>query len=103
MDKRFSIEIDGRKVPMRVNKFALTVYRVTFKKDLGKTLAYYCNLDNLKMDAKTFGQVAQIVWAFAKTADPRIPKFSKWVKRFKVFPVREIIVEITEKINEQRK
>lgn len=94
--KKFSVEIDDKEVPMMAGPRTHAVYKKYFKKSLIKSInKYIISYENNY--ANNLG-IAEIIWSFAKTANPTLPSFKDWVDSCKTLPVREIIMEITEKL-----
>ncbi|UJF27457.1 hypothetical protein [Planococcus sp. 107-1] len=99
-NKAFAIEIDGKQVDLKINRAARKLYKSRFKLDLFKAMEDHLELE--KMNLKQSNQMAQIVWAFAKTSDPKIPEYEEWIETFEVFPLADIFTDIVTKLKESR-
>lgn len=97
-DKSFSVIIDGKKVDLRINRSAIKLYKSRFGLDLFKVMDDHLKLK--EMNLKQSDQMAQIIWAFAKTANHTIPEYEVWLDRFEVFPLADIFTEIAKKLKE---
>lgn len=57
------------------------IYQSLFKRDLGEDLKDYSENDHIHSDLHR--TTMQMVYAFAKTANPKIKKPNKWIKQFR--------------------
>lgn len=99
-NRAFAITIDGKRVDLKINRAARKLYKSRVGLDLFKAMDDHLKLE--KMNLKQSEQMAQIVWAFAKTSDPKIPEYEEWIETFEVFPLADIFTEIVTKLRESR-
>lgn len=100
IDKSFNLEIDGKQVNLRVNNSANVLYKKHFRRGLIKTLNKYKVIKKFPLSFNDSTEVAQIVWVFAKIADPKILPYKKWILSFEEFPIAKILPAIVKKIKE---
>lgn len=94
--RKFSVEIDDKEVPMMAGPRTQLVYRKYFKKDLKKTINK-C-IVSYENNYKNNVEVAEVIWSFAKAANPCLPEFNKWIDSCESIPVRTIVMEMAEKL-----
>jgi hypothetical protein len=107
MDK--TIVIDGKKVSFRCSSITLAIYKKQFKREL------YKDILKLEESQKLFGLKTlqsgdlnlyeletyhRIAWAFAKTANRRVPSPYQWLEEFELFPIYEVFPELLELLSE---
>lgn len=95
-NRAFPIEIDGKKVNLKINRSARKLYKSRFGLDLFKAMGDHLQLE--RMNSKNSEQMKKIVWAFAKTADAKIPEYEEWIETFEVFPLADIFTDIVKKL-----
>lgn len=96
MSKRFLIEIDGKEIPMCASLMTKRIYRKNFHGDLITNIGIYST--DYKNDLYHNEKLAQIIWSFAKTANPNLPNYNDWVDSCTTLPVKGIFLEIQEKL-----
>lgn len=103
---------DGLPVEVKMNATsgALYRYREQFKSDfltdladIDKRIRRIKKTNNSEEDSKLeeFQQCRleifeRIAWAMAKTSDPTIPTIDKWLDKFKMFAIYEVLPDIME-------
>jgi hypothetical protein len=102
------IEIDGKKVTLKTNGSCTKRYKMQFQRDFFADilklnfLTKFKNADGeVNLESMTDSDIARIdmdifvdmLWVFAKTADPKIPEPLTWLSEFDEFPVFELISE----------
>ena len=97
-----TITIGGRPINFKATGGTLCIYKQQFQEE------YYNDLFSLetmeKSNLHTPQEVYlrrykigfQLIWAMAKNADNSIPDPETWAKQFKVFPMQEILPQVTE-------
>lgn len=98
MNIRFTVEIDGKNVPMCAGPMTKRIYKKTFQGDLIKNIVNFTT--NYNNDLYHNEKLAQIIWSFAKIANPTLPNYNDWVDSCDSIPVKDILFQILEKMKE---
>lgn len=94
MNIAFTYDVYGQPLPLKINLHAIMIYQKTFKRNFKRSLEEIGNIKKLHISTPEGKMAAQMIWAFAKAAQPKIPKFNQWKKQFISFPLNRIFVEI---------
>lgn len=89
------IKVGDREIKVVCNAFMPILYKRQFGRDFFA--------DMMKMDGASEGDFSHIdietmfnmVWCMARLADKSIPPSDEWLECFDVFPISEIIPEVT--------
>lgn len=97
------LTIDGRQVRFKSTGAFLLRYKAQFGRDALQDifkLQAAVGTDGQIKDASALDLeiIFNLVWTLAKTADPKIPPPMEWLDTFDVFPLQEIVPEVTEMI-----
>ena len=76
-----TVRSQGITFPVAFGIETFVFYRTLFKSDLGGDLKEYSENDHIHSDLHR--TTMQMVYAFAKTANPKIKKPKKWIKQFR--------------------
>ncbi|EKN68073.1 hypothetical protein P9E76_15475 [Schinkia azotoformans] len=108
-----TVTIDGKKVRFKSTGATALRYKAQFKKDYFSEILKLnqlsklkvdknsqLDLDNVELDNVDFEVFFNITWSLAKTADNSIPDPLTWLDGFDVFPILDIIPELTDMIVE---
>ncbi|PEA86640.1 hypothetical protein [Bacillus thuringiensis] len=100
-----TIVIDGKDIQLKVTGATPIRYGAEFGKDyfadvlkLGalEELADIQNMDYTKLDRLDTGVLYNVIYIFAKEADPNISEQFTWLASFDEFPVFDIVAEVQE-------
>lgn len=101
MDK--TVVIDGKKIPFRCSSITLAIYKKQFKRELYKDILKLeegeklIGLNTLKSGDLNLNELEiyhHIAWAFAKTANHKVPSPYKWLENFELFPIYEVLPQL---------
>lgn len=106
------INISGKNIPLRASAATTKRYKMQFQRDflgdmlkvakLAKSIGNEFDIEKAteedikKLDFDIF---SDIVWVFAKTANPSIAEPLSWLDQFDEFPIEDIIPEILDLIS----
>mgnify|MGYP000108626338 CR=1 FL=1 len=108
-----TITIDGKQVKLKANAASAKRYKAQFRRDLFAdmfklgAIGTFASQDategtidfsNLDFDKVDFEVCYDLVWLYAKTADPEIPDPMTWLEGFDEFPIYDIMPEINEMV-----
>lgn len=101
-----TIIIDDKEVQLRSSGATAIRFKMQFKKDFfaeimkleGLSKLDFDNLDPDSLDKLDFEVFYNLIWAFAKTANPNIKEPLSWLDEFESFPIVEILPEIQDMI-----
>lgn len=99
------IIIDGKKVPLKVHAGCTRLYKSQFRRHLihdlfkMKKLEKYIVDGELKADDEVIAQIdfevfSDLLWLFAKAANPSIEPPFEWESQFTCIPLRTVLPEI---------
>lgn len=102
-----TIEVDGKKIPLKSTGATVLRYKQQFGKDyFGELLKMTKAIEPMKKNKKMtnladsdlslldFEILYNFIWVLAKTANPTIPEPLEWLDGFDSFPIVEIMPEI---------
>ena len=97
------LTIDGRQVKFKSTGAFLPKYKAQFGRDALQDIFKLRDAVDSKgqiknIDALDLEVFYNLIWTLAKTADPSIPPPLEWLDEFSVFPLNEILPELTELI-----
>ena len=90
------INIDGRDVTFKTNGAVPLRYKLQFHRDFFGDIMKMQTLTDGDMSTLDLEVFYNIAWIFAKTADPTIPTPIEWLETFDVFPIADIVPEISD-------
>ncbi|KUH44876.1 hypothetical protein ACU80C_19785 [Bacillus mycoides] len=108
-----TITIDGKQVRLKGTAATVKRYKAQFRRDLfadmfalgamGTTTSpdsteATIDLSTLDFNKVDFEVIYDLVWLYARTADPSIPDPITWLDGFDEFPIYEIMPEINDLI-----
>lgn len=88
-----TVVIDNKEVKFKTNGAAPLKYKFQFKRDFFSDIVKMQSAMDGDLSALDLETFYNILWIFAKTADPSIPEPIKWLETFDSFPLAEIIPE----------
>lgn len=99
-----TIEIDGKQVKLKSHAAIPLMYQAQFKRDFFADILKMNKLSEFNTKKKNFEVLADldstvfynILWIYAKSANPNIEEPIKWFSQFEEFPLQDIILEITD-------
>ena len=102
-----TIFIDGQQIPLKVTAGCMRMYKLQFRRDLIrdvyklKRFEEFIENDELIMSDEALANVdfelfADLLWVFAKKANPNIPSPMDWEDSFTSIPFIEIYPEVIE-------
>ena len=98
MDK--TVIIDGKPVPLRITGGTLRRYKEQFGVEYYNDNAAANTLEGNEKTRAVEAVGFRLIWALAKTADPKLPDPLTWIGSFGKFPLDEIISEATGLVND---
>ncbi|OOR57498.1 hypothetical protein BGP34_13540 [Bacillus mycoides] len=108
-----TITIDGKQVKLKSTAATVKRYKAQFRRDLFADMFALgamgtitspdstegtIDLSTLDFDKVDFEVIYDLVWLYAKTADPSISDPLTWLDGFDEFPIYEIMPEINDLI-----
>ncbi|MFF2242197.1 MULTISPECIES: hypothetical protein [Bacillus cereus group] len=108
-----TITIDGKQVRLKCTAATVKRYKAQFRRDLFADMFALgamgtvaspdspeatIDISNLDFKQADFEVFYDLVWLYAKTADPSIPDPITWLDGFGEFPIYEIMPEINDMI-----
>ena len=90
-----TLTIDGRQIKFRHTGGTLMRYRNQFNSEFFADLAVLNNAQN-DLTKINFAVVENLIWAFAKTANERIPDPQTWYDSFDEIDILEVWSELSE-------
>lgn len=108
-----TIVIDGKQVRLKSTVATVKRYKAQFRRDLFADMMALgaigtftpqdgsqpsIDLSNVDLKKIDFEVIYDLVWLYAKTADPNLPDPITWLDGFEEFPIYEIIPEINDMI-----
>ncbi|MBD5798403.1 hypothetical protein BHU24_05260 [Bacillus pseudomycoides] len=108
-----TITIDGKQVRLKSTAATVKRYKAQFRRDLFADMMglgaigtvtsqdgsqSYIDLSNVNLKQVDFEVIYDLVWLYAKTANPDIPDPITWLDGFDEFPIYEIMPEIDDMI-----
>ena len=103
------IEISGKQIPFKSNGGTMRKYRTQFGRDLLKDVLKMKPGNDVDLSKMTEEEQAEwatetidtsvfedVIWVFAKTADPSIKPVEQWLEEFDEFPLFEIFAQVQE-------
>lgn len=95
INKSFFDDVDFSKIDI-VDKTEEEISKqIMANVDMSKLIAAEMDKDLFSLDFEETEQAGQIIWAFAKNADEKLPDYEDWIDDFDfVLPVDKIITEI---------
>lgn len=107
-----TINIGGRDVRLKSTGATALRYKQQFGKDyfaeifkmakgLGAAKGETVDTENMtdeQIDALDFQIFTNLIWVFAKTADPSIPDPVTWLDEFEEFPIQDVAQEVADMI-----
>ncbi len=97
-----TLTIDGRTVRFKCSGGTLMRYRNQFNSEF---LADLSALNNVQNDATkiNFAVIENMIWAFAKTADPAVPDPQTWYDSFDEIDIYAVWMELSELVSQSVK
>ncbi|MBC1505585.1 hypothetical protein HCJ58_01105 [Listeria sp. FSL L7-1509] len=102
-----TIEVDGKKIPLKSTGATVLRYKQQFGKDYFSELMKMTkaiepmkknkkmtNLADSDLSLLDFEVLYNFVWVLAKTANPNIPEPLEWLDGFDSFPIVDIMPDI---------
>ncbi|PFW87248.1 hypothetical protein COL32_27580 [Bacillus pseudomycoides] len=108
-----TITIDGKQVRLRSTAATVKRYKAQFRRDLFADMMGLgaistvtsqdgsqstIDLSNVNLSRVDFEVIYDLVWLYAKTANPDIPDPITWLDGFDEFPIYDIMPEIDDMI-----
>ncbi|MEY6553608.1 hypothetical protein AB8Q00_24605 [Bacillus cereus] len=108
-----TLVIDGKQVRLKSTAATVKRYKAQFRRDLFADMMALgaigtftpqdgsqpsIDLSNVDLKKIDFEVIYDLVWLYAKTADPNLPDPITWLDGFEEFPIYEIIPEINDMI-----
>ena len=101
------IIIDGKEINLKVTAACTRLYKMQYRRDLMRDVYKLKTLDNFIKDGEVvapdelianvdFEMFLDLLWTFAKKADPSIPSPLEWEDQFTVIPFRDILPVVME-------
>lgn len=99
-----TIEVDGKKVKLKSHAAVPLLYKAQFKRDFfGDLVKLYKfrKFDPKKENYEVLSDLDStifynLIWIYAKAADPNIDDPITWLSQFDEFPINEIMLQVTE-------
>lgn len=101
------ITIDGQQVSLKVSGGCVRMYKLQFRRDLMRDIFKLKQLEKYVVDGAMiaddevianidFEIFSDLLWTFAKKANPNIPSPMEWEDQFTSIPFTEVFPEIIE-------
>lgn len=84
------VEIEGRKIKLKVHGNVPTMYMQQFGTDL------FADVHTMENNGVSFGVFNNFLWTLAKAADKELLPPDEWNETFTVFPIVECLDEVME-------
>lgn len=92
-----NVRTEGIEFPVAFGMTTQSIYKRAFKSDLLNDLDKFSDLSKTGFSHNEYHRAAmRIVWAFAKTANPRVKKPNVWIKQFRGHDPHDIFTQATE-------
>lgn len=91
VNRRFTITIDNKKVPLAFTRYTEPMHKKYFKRDFFGTLLRITQKFEEITSIPNGARLAEIVWTLAKTENEKIEPFHKWFGKIAEFPTKEIL------------
>lgn len=97
MYKLGNVKTEGIEIPVAFGITTQAIYKRAFKSDLLNDLDNFSDLSKTGFTKVDYHRAAmRIVWAFAKTANPKVKKPNAWIKQFIGHDAHDIFTQATE-------
>ncbi|QWG33364.1 hypothetical protein [Bacillus mycoides] len=103
-----TITIDGKQVRLKSTAATVKRYKAQFRRDLfadmlalgaiGTFTSQDASEGTIDLSTVDFEVIYDLVWLYAKTADPNLPDPITWLDGFDEFPIYDIMPEINDLI-----
>lgn len=101
------IEIDGKKVKLKSHAAIPLMYKAQFKRDFFGDLIKLHKLQKFDPKKGNYEVLSELdstvfydlIWIYAKAADPNIDEPITWLSQFSEFPLEEVLTQVTDLIS----
>lgn len=102
-----TIEIDGQKVKLKSHAAIPLMYKAQFKRDFFGDLVKLMKLQDFDPKKGNYEVLSELdstifynlIWIYAKAADPNIDDPITWLSQFDEFPLQEIMKQVTDLVS----